>query len=58
MWTVLLKEKSEAFEKFKSVKMLAEQETKCVVKAFRSDRGGEFLSQNITLDDLLNCVSD
>lgn len=40
MWTVLLKEKSEAFEKFKAFKKIAEQETKMVVKTFRSDRGG------------------
>lgn len=32
MWTVLLKEKSEAFEKFKRFKLLAEQETQTELK--------------------------
>ena len=45
MWTILLKEKSEAFVKFKSFKALAEQETKKVITTFRSDRGGEFTSR-------------
>ena len=44
MWSMLLKEKSEAFGKFKSFKRLAEQETRATVKTFRSDRGGEFMS--------------
>ena len=44
MWTMLLKEKSEAFDKFKKFKVLVEQETKLTVKTFRSDRGGEFCS--------------
>ena len=45
MWTMLLQEKSEAFEKFKNFKKLVEQETKCKIKTFRSDRGGEFCSK-------------
>lgn len=45
MWTVLLERKSEAFDKFKTFKRLAEQETRAEVKTFRSDRGGEFMSQ-------------
>ena len=32
MWTALLKEKSEAFEKFKTFKVLAEQETHTELK--------------------------
>lgn len=40
MWTILLKEKSEALEKFKVFKGLAEQETKTTVKTFRTDGGG------------------
>ena len=40
MWTVLLKEKSEAFEKFKNFKKLVEQETQNKIKMFRTDRGG------------------
>ena len=44
MWTILLKEKSEAFEKFKRFKLLAEQETQSKVKMFRTYRGGKFVS--------------
>ena len=44
MWTVLLKVKSEAFEKFKRFKNLVEQETHTKLKCFRTDRGGEFTS--------------
>ena len=44
MWTILLKEKSEAFENFKVFKGLAEKETKGSVRTFRTDRGGEFMS--------------
>ncbi|KAG7598928.1 Zinc finger CCHC-type [Arabidopsis suecica] len=45
MWSILLKEKSEAFEKFKKFKSLVEQETGVTIKTFRTDRGGEFVSQ-------------
>ncbi|KAG7578674.1 Integrase catalytic core [Arabidopsis thaliana x Arabidopsis arenosa] len=44
MWTILLKEKSEAFEKFKKFKVIVEQETGETIKTFRTDRGGEFVS--------------
>ncbi|KAG7557329.1 Zinc finger CCHC-type superfamily [Arabidopsis suecica] len=44
MWSILLKEKSEAFEKFKKFKVLVEQETGTSIKTFRTDRGGEFVS--------------
>ena len=44
MWTVLIKEKSEAFEKFKIFKLRAEQETKTELKTLRTDRGSEFVS--------------
>ena len=44
MWTILLREKSEALEKFKRFKTLAEEETQSKVKMFRTDRGGEFVS--------------
>ena len=44
MWTVLLKEKSEALEKFKIFKTIVEKETKAGIKTFRTDRGGEFVS--------------
>ncbi|KAG7594885.1 Zinc finger CCHC-type [Arabidopsis thaliana x Arabidopsis arenosa] len=44
MWTILLKEKSETFEKFKAFKKLIEQESGAKLKTLRTDRGGEFLS--------------
>ena len=44
MWIVLLKEKSEAFEKFKHFKKLVEQETREELRNLRTDRGGEFTS--------------
>ena len=46
MWTILIKQKSEAFEKFKYFKSLIEQETKGVLRTFRTDRGGECMSQD------------
>ena len=45
MWTILLKGKSEAFEKFVTFKNLVEQETKNKITMLRTDRGGEFVSQ-------------
>lgn len=42
MWTLLLKEKSNAFERFKKFKALVEQETGNSIKTLRTDRGGEF----------------
>ena len=44
MWTMLLQEKIEAFEKFINFKKLAEHETKSVIRTFHSDRGGELCS--------------
>lgn len=44
MWTVILKAKDEAFEKFKRFKQLAEQEMQAKVKTLPTDRGGEFVS--------------
>ena len=42
MWVAFLKEKSEAFEKFKVLKNRFENESGMKVKYLRSDRGGEF----------------
>lgn len=39
-----MKHKDEAFEKFKSFKSLVENESYCRIKCLRSDRGGEFTS--------------
>ena len=48
-WVVFLKEKSEAFNKFKVFKTLAENETKSKIKCLRSDNGGEFTSKEFDL---------
>lgn len=44
MWTILLKEKSEAFSKFTKLRDLIEIETGEKIQTFRTDRGGEFVS--------------
>ena len=44
MWVELLATKDEAFSCFKKVKVLAETEKGSKLRAFRSDRGGEFNS--------------
>ena len=41
-WVAFLKNKSEALEKFRTFKALAENQTGCKLKCIRSDRGGEF----------------
>jgi hypothetical protein len=45
-WVAFLKEKAEAFEKFKEFKALIENQTGKRLKAVRSDRGGEFMSSD------------
>jgi hypothetical protein len=45
-WVAFLKEKAEAFEKFKIFKALTENQTGKRLKAVRSDRGGEFMSSD------------
>ena len=49
MWSILLKEKGEAFEKFKIFKAVVEKETGTTIKTFRTDRGGEFISSEFNL---------
>ena len=44
MWSILLGDKAEAFEKFKIFKTTVEKETGTTIKTFRTDRGGEFVS--------------
>lgn len=44
MWSILMKEKGEAFEKFKVFKVVVEGEIKKKIKVLRTDRGGEFTS--------------
>ncbi|KAK2456950.1 putative mitochondrial protein [Trifolium repens] len=43
-WVYFLKEKSEVFKNFKKFKAQVEKESGLVIKAIRSDRGGEFTS--------------
>jgi hypothetical protein len=43
-WVSFLRNKSEAFEKFKSFKALVENEIDLKIKCLRSDNGGEFTS--------------
>ncbi|WZZ07843.1 hypothetical protein YC2023_093764 [Brassica napus] len=47
MWSILLKEKSEAFESFKRFKKIVEKESGAMIKTLRTDRGGEFTSQEL-----------
>jgi hypothetical protein len=47
-WVLFLKEKSEAFEKFKTYKDLVEIETELKIKILRSDNGGEFTSKEFS----------
>ena len=44
MWLVLLRSKDEALEAFRKVKIAAEVESEEKLKALRTDRGGEFTS--------------
>ena len=44
VWLGIMKHKDEAFEKFKSFKALVENESGYKMKCLRSDRGGEFTS--------------
>ena len=43
-WIGLLKHKDEAFENIKAFKALVENESDWKIKCLRSDRGGEFIS--------------
>ena len=45
-WVVFLKEKDEAFEKFKIFKALTENQIGNRLKEVRSDRGGKFMSSD------------
>ena len=43
-WVYLLKHKSRAFDVFKSFKAMSEKESNRFIKVLRSDRGGEYMS--------------
>ncbi|TYK28117.1 putative gag-pol polyprotein, identical [Cucumis melo var. makuwa] len=45
-WIYFLKSQSETFEKFKHFKAKVEKQSGMFIKSFRSDRGGDFLSNN------------
>ena len=45
-WVAFLKEKYEAFEKFKIFKALIKNQTGNRLKVVRSDKGGEFMSSD------------
>ncbi|KAI5316393.1 hypothetical protein L3X38_036100 [Prunus dulcis] len=47
-WVYFLVEKSEAFVVFKNYKARVEKETGAYIRALRTDRGGEFTSQEFT----------
>ena len=49
MWVAFLKEKLEAFEKFKIFKNRVENESRVRVKSLRFDRGGEFTSREFNI---------
>jgi hypothetical protein len=44
LWVVFLREKYEAFEKFKIFKSRVENESSLKIRCLRSERGGEFIS--------------
>lgn len=44
-WVYFLKKKSEAFEHFKKFKAFVEKQSDCHIKTLRTDRGGEFVSE-------------
>jgi hypothetical protein len=49
MWVELLKTKDQAFESFKKIQTAAEMESGLKLRAFRTDRGGEFNSGVFTV---------
>lgn len=58
MWVFMIKTKDEAFSAFKNFRILVENEACEKIKVFRTDRGGEFLSNQFTTyydETGLNC---
>jgi transposase InsO family protein len=47
-WVYFMKEKSEAFATFKTYKALVENESGCMIKCLRTDRGGEYTSNEFS----------
>lgn len=48
MWSILLREKGDAFNKFKRFKGLVEKDSRARIQTRRTYRGGEFVSQELT----------
>ena len=48
-WVFFLKHKSKTFENFKKFKALVEKQSECSVKTLRSDRGGDFNSNEFNI---------
>jgi transposase InsO family protein len=48
-WVNFLNEKLEAFETFKRFKIMIQKNTGIYIKSLRSDRGGEYLSNNFKI---------
>ncbi|CAN4121548.1 unnamed protein product [Withania somnifera] len=48
VWVYFLKDKSEAFEKFKEFKDMVERELGKKIKCLRIDNGGEYTSKEFT----------
>lgn len=46
-WVTFLQDKSQAFERFKIFRKMVEKESGCRLKCLRSDRGGEFTSNEL-----------
>ena len=53
-YVYLMKHKSESFEKFKDFKNEVQNQLGKTIRTLRSDRGGEYLSQDF-IDNLKNC---
>lgn len=49
MWVFMLKTKDEALGAFKRFKAIVEKGSKCEIKTFRTNRGGEFLSKEFEM---------
>ena len=56
MWVDFLKEKSEAFEKFKIFEKKVENESGVKIKSLRLDRGGEFTSREFNIFCEEHCI--
>ena len=44
-----MESKSETFENFQKFKALVENQSNCIIKVLRTDRGGEFVSNEFNL---------